>query len=265
MSRSGHGYWGAGRGTFWSELGLHYRLPGAALIAYAFYNTNLFFRCGKCWESADVILMSIDTKKALRVGEARGSDDVVGTETLTRREDRPGGYAAVLGKLLEIEKVKYRLNPIAAYMVRYEFTVNGVTYQSRRGTSGSPFRDWMWPYYRDTITDQQYLQSMPLLRKGEPCLVFYDVANPGARCCIAHDPNSWELAFLMFVGTIPLLAGNTLRVAFWREWQQWFPKRMRVRVVDHAAMARAREKAAAEAAKRAEADAASSADATGKP
>jgi hypothetical protein len=94
--------------------------------------------------------------------------------------------------------------------------------------------------------------------------VFYDQRNPGARCCIAHDPNSWELAFMMFVGSVPIVMGNTFRMVFMHHWRNMFPKRMRVRVVDHQAMAKARlarEAAAAEQAAAEKAAAGASRDA----
>lgn len=123
-------------------------------------------------------------------------------------------WAMTKGKLLELNKQQYRYISVPRYTVKYEFEVDGVKYTSTRATTGSPYRNWMSFFYKDCITESQYLQAMPILRVGERCTVFYDKSNPSSHSALAHDPNSWEMSILAFCAALPLLMGYYMKAHY---------------------------------------------------
>ncbi|KAG5500652.1 hypothetical protein JIQ42_04671 [Leishmania sp. Namibia] len=140
------------------------------------------------------------------------------------------------GKLLELRKLNYRYIIVPRYAVKYEFEVDGKRYVSTRGTTGSPYRNWMEGWYYDTITEAEYLQAIPVLRVGERCSVFYDKKNPKAHSALAQDANSFEISFLGFLALFPLLMGHYMKAHFWMLRKAYMPnKKMRIRfpVYDH--------------------------------
>ncbi|CAG9574476.1 conserved hypothetical protein [Leishmania major strain Friedlin] len=140
------------------------------------------------------------------------------------------------GKLLELRKLNYRYIIVPRYAVKYEFEVDGKQYVSTRGTTGSPYRNWMEGWYYDTITEAEYLQAIPVLRVGERCSVFYDKKNPKAHSALAQDANSFEISFLGFLAVFPLLMGHYMKAHFWMLRKAYMPNRkMRIRfpVYDH--------------------------------
>lgn len=172
-----------GFSTVWSDFVLGVRLPALAILVCALYNTKLYYDAGKAGPDA-------------RFG-------------LTK------------GKLLELQRHKYGYVAVPRYSVLYEFTVDGVTYTSRRATTGSPYRDWMGLRYTDTITEAQYLQSIPILRIGEPCTVFYDKKAPAKHAAIAHDSNSWETALMLYAAFFPLLCAGMMKMQY-QSWVRYF-------------------------------------------
>jgi hypothetical protein len=140
-------------------------------------------------------------------------------------------WGMVKGRLLELEKLNYRYISVPRYAVKYEFEVDGVTYTSTRATTGSPYRNWMSSFYKDTITESQYLQAIPILRAGERCTVFYDKAQPGRYSALAHDANSFEISIMCFLAAFPLLMGYYMKAHWWMIKKAYFPgKKMRVRM-----------------------------------
>lgn len=134
------------------------------------------------------------------------------------------------GKLLELEKLNYRYISVPRYAVKYEFEVDGQRYVSTRATTGSPYRDWMKWFYKDTITEAEYLQAIPVLRVGERCTVFYDKKNPKSHSALAQDANSFEISFLSFFAVFPLLMGYYMKAHFWMVRKAYMPnKKMRIR------------------------------------
>jgi len=150
---------------------------------------------------------------------------------------QPGAkWGMAKGKLLELEKLNYRYISVPRYAVKYEFEVDGKTYVSTRATSGSPYRNWMERFYKDTITESQYLQAIPVLRVGERCTVFYNKANPGSHSALAHDANSFEISIMCFLAVFPLMMGYYMKAHWWMIKKAYFPgKKVRVRfpVYDH--------------------------------
>lgn len=139
------------------------------------------------------------------------------------------------GKLLEMRKLTYRYTPLPRYAVRYEYTVDGVKYVSTRGTTGSPYRNWMEGWYDDTITESQYLQSIPVLRIGERCTVFYVKRKP-QLAALAHDPNSWETSLMTVTCVFMLLMGRLMKFNVWLLKEKYKKKRsvkVRFPVYDH--------------------------------
>ena len=134
------------------------------------------------------------------------------------------------GKLLELNKVKYRMNNLPRYGVKYEYSVDGKTYVSTRATTGAPYRNWMSWFYLDTITEAHYLQAIPVLRVGERCTVYYSKENPNLSA-LASDANSWEMAVLATFVAFPLFAGTSLKQQVFNFWRRFGPaKKMRIRV-----------------------------------
>ncbi|KAG8345626.1 hypothetical protein TRVL_03532 [Trypanosoma vivax] len=130
------------------------------------------------------------------------------------------------GKLLELRRLDYRYISVPRYAVRYEYEVNGQKYVSTRATTGSPYRNWMWPWYNDTITESQYLQAIPILRAGEACTVFYSKKNPGLYSAVAHDANSFEISILSFLAIFPLLLGYQMKTHWWMIKKLYRPNKM---------------------------------------
>lgn len=140
------------------------------------------------------------------------------------------------GTLLDLRKLTYRHIAVPRYAVTYEFDVDGVKYTSTRATTGSPYRNWMRFFYNDTITEAQYLQAMPILRKGEKCTVFYNKSNPSAHSGLAHDANSWEISLLAFCAAMPILMGYYMKAQCAQAFRDYFPRKlMKIRFpkVDH--------------------------------
>jgi len=138
-------------------------------------------------------------------------------------------------RLLDIGRVKNLRLGLPRYWVRYEYWVDGVRYESKRATTGSPYRDWMGDWYMDTMTEAEYLQAMPVLRVGEKCAVWYNKSNPGSYPALAFDGNSFETGVLVILGGFPLAAGSLLRsqLMLWR--MKWFPRPMKVKMPKWAA------------------------------
>lgn len=175
------------------DMALELRLPALATAFYVYVNTQLYY-------------------DALSAGQ---------------KKDSKWGVAD--GKLLSLQKLHYRFIAVPRYAVEYEYTVDGVTYVSTRATSGSPYRNFMRYFYRDTITEAQYLQAMPVLRVGERCAVFYSKSNPGKHSAVAHDPNSWETSLMAFMAFMPLLMGYYMKSHYFTARQSFMPKpKMRV-------------------------------------
>lgn len=140
------------------------------------------------------------------------------------------------GKLLELQKLNYRYISVPRYTVKYEFEVDGKKYVSTRATTGSPYRDWMQRFYKDTITESQYLQAIPVLRVGERCTVFYSKTHPEKHSALAHDANSFEISILCFLAVFPMLMGYYMKTHWWLTKKAFLPgKKVRVRfpVYDH--------------------------------
>ena len=177
------------------DLVLPVRLPALIVLGYAIYATWLYKQSNKAFE------------KNARFGTVRG-------------------------RLIEIKKHNYFYNAVPRYTVHYEFSVDGVKYESRRATSGSFFRDWMTPLgiMTDTITESQYLQAFPVLRNSEPCTVFYDKKCPGAHSSIASDANSAEAGIALYMAVFPLMFANKFKADLWSWRRRWVPKRYRVQM-----------------------------------
>lgn len=169
-----------GVSTVLKDLALGVRIPCLFILFAAGYNTKLYYEAGQAWQ------------QNARFGTAKG-------------------------KLLKLHRLKYSYVAVPRYSVEYEFEVDGVKYVSKRATTGSPYRDWMGDWYTDTITEAQYLQSIPLLRIGERCTVLYDRTNPGAHSAIAHDANSWEISLMLYAAVFPFLTANLWLM----QWQTW--------------------------------------------
>ena len=168
---------GAGFSTVFHDLALHIRVPCLGLLWVAGYNTHLYWEAGQAWQP-----------------NAR--------------------FRTTKGKLTKLQRMKYSYVAVPRYAVEYEYEVDGVKYVSKRATTGSPYRDWMGDWYTDTITEAQYLQSVPLLRSGERCTVLYDSKHPGAHSSIAHDANSWEISLMLYFATFPILTAPLLQLQF---------------------------------------------------
>lgn len=144
--------------------------------------------------------------------------------------DATARWGITRGRLLELQKLNYRYISVPRYSVKYEYEVDGKRYVSTRATTGSPYRSWMRSFYRDTITEAEYLQAIPVLRIGEQCTVFYDKKNPGAHSALAHDANSFEMSVIGFLAVFPLLMGYFLKSHWWAVRRAYMPsKKMRVR------------------------------------
>jgi hypothetical protein len=163
--------------TVFKDLALHIRLPCLVILWVAGYNTHLYWESGQAWQQ-----------------NAR--------------------FSTTKGKLTKLQRLKYSYVAVPRYAVEYEYEVDGVKYTSSRATTGSPYRDWMGNWYNDTITEAQYLQSVPLLRVGERCTVLYDRKHPGSHSAIAHDANSWEISLMLYVAVFPILMAPLMQLQY---------------------------------------------------
>lgn len=134
-------------------------------------------------------------------------------------------WAMTKGKLLELNKLNYRYISVPRFAVKYEFEVDGKKIVSTRATTGSPYRNWMSSFYKDTITESQYLQAIPVLRVGERCTVFYKKDNPGEYCGLAHDANSFEISLMAFFAAFPLLMGYYMKSHAWMVYKAYAPNK----------------------------------------
>lgn len=193
------------RANMTSNLVIPIRVPALMLLSYSLWNTYLYNQA----------------KKSFDRGETR--------------------FATTRGKLLSIQKNNYFYNAVPRYCVRYEYTVDGVRYESRRATTGSFYRDWI-PFidrfYNDTITESQYLQAFPILRQNEPCTVFYDKKSPRYHSALASDANSAESGVALYLAVFPLIFANMLMATFMRMKRSWKPPVKRIRMpkydIEHA-------------------------------
>ena len=143
-------------------------------------------------------------------------------------------WAITHGKLLGIEKLQYRYINVPRYAVKYEFDVDGTKYIATRATTGSPYRNWMEGWYKDTITEAQYLQSIPVLRMGERCTVYYRKRTPWKHSALAIDANSWEISTIAFFATFPILMGSIMKAHFVVRVKPWMPlPKMRIGFPKH--------------------------------
>lgn len=139
-------------------------------------------------------------------------------------------WAMIDGTLLEIQKHKYRYIAVPRYAVRYEYEWEGKKYVSTRATTGSPYRNWMFGWLNDTITEAQYLQAIPVLRVGEKCTVWVNKRRPDSITAVASDANPAQTAVLVLFGVLPLLLGYHMKCHLVWLKHYYFPsKKMRVR------------------------------------
>lgn len=176
------------------DLALELRVPALFFLGTAVYNSKLYSEANAAWAG----------NPNAKVGVTRG-------------------------KLLELNRFFYQHMGVPRYTVKYEFTVDGKTYVSTRATTASPYRNWMEGWYNDTITESQYLQSIPPLRVGEPCTVFYSKRWPDAHSALAHDGNSFEMSFLVFAGVFPLVFGTQLKSQFFSWRRNFFRRKIKVK------------------------------------
>ena len=183
------------------ELALEIRIPCAFLLWYSIHLTWIFFDAATYF------------------------DDRIEGKSQQRQS-----WTCTTGRLLELNRHTYRRHYLPRYSTRYEFTVDGKRYESRRSTTSCMWSERvlnMLPKDADVLTEVQYLQSVPPLRVNGECTVFYKIDNPSLSA-LAHDANSHQFTVMAYFGVFGLLFAGHMKHGAARLYRKYLmrPKRL---------------------------------------